>query len=212
MYILSFELFENLNVLNDNKYKSSLSQDEIINHLKGRGMKNPNSERAIMIGEGVVFFVCYSLSGKIVGFQRYIPDGVKNTSKEDTSKPLKYLTIKNSNEDLIVWGLHTYKINSPYLFVVEGVWDAYTLHLLGYPAIAVLSNDPSPLKSWLNTLSQTKIAICDNDVNNSGKKLIKFCDKSALTEGSKDLNDLYVGSGLNAVKKFIDKVLNDNML
>jgi len=62
------------------------------------------------------------------------------------------------------------------LFIVEGVFDAVKIHNAGYPCVAVLSNNPKILKSWLHILPLKIIAILDNDT--SSDKLGRLANKA----------------------------------
>lgn len=171
------------------------------NHLLFRKVSDFSS---MIIGDDCVVFVMYNLSGKISGYQRYIPNGVKHTNLQSKKSrlPLKYKTSVFPGE-LCMWGLHTYNKDSKYLFVVEGVFDAIMLHQLGLPAIATLTNDPKDLKQFFRTIPQKIVCICDND--EGGKKLAKYGDYSCFTV-QKDLNDMSERD-VEEFVKFLNKTL-----
>ena len=105
---------------------------------------------------------------------------------------------------IAVWGLESLDIMSDdFVFIVEGIFDAARINEAGYPALAVLCNNPDiSLKNWLKTLPQKKIVIYDND--KAGRKLIKLGDFSYSVPVGKDINDL---NPENA-KTFLDECLS----
>lgn len=176
------------------KLKDILNEVDILSHLKSRGV-DPNKTRVITDEKnGAAYFFLYNLSGKIVGYQRYNPTGSKEISgnKRQTKidiNLLKYKTYRGTGE-ISVYGIQTYDIKSKYLFVVEGIFDCIKIHNAGYPAIAVLSNDPSDsTKSWLKTLPQEIIVIADKD--DAGSRLRKVGNRSFVVPGEyKDLGEM----------------------
>lgn len=172
----------------------------MIEHLYSRRVR---SVASIIFSEGCCYFTLYNLSGQIVGYQRYSPTGVKVSKSNETSRKreevnlneIKYLTYVSEGQ-LGVFGLETYRVNEP-LFITEGIFDAKMVHEAGFSCIAVLSNDPVHLKSWLRTLPNVKIAILDND--KEGRRLAKYADLSFTSPGYKDLNEM----SLDQVKELI---------
>ena len=83
--------------------------------------------------------------------------------------------------------LESFHLSKDVLFVVEGIFDAARLTKLGHPAIATLSNKPTPdLLNFLQCLPRKIIAVCDND--SAGKSLAAFGDVALYTK-EKDLGD-----------------------
>jgi DNA primase len=122
----------------------------------------------------------YNLSGQVVGYQQYRPEGEKKP--QNNPKEGKYFTYRRK-DTLAVWGVESLALNSKVIFLTEGVFDACRLTKLGGTALAVLTNNPSPdLRNWLRMLNRKVVAVCDNDT--AGKKLAKFGDESVFTEGS----------------------------
>jgi len=171
---------------------------DIEQHLRDRGL-DPNKTNILIDKESnIAVFLLYNLSGVLVGYQQYNPNGTKNKVFDKTiadKDMMKYYTYLGKENDekkvkkIGVYGLHTYNRNSPVLFVVEGIFDAVKLHNLGLPAIATLSNDPKPFGQWLKLLPQKIIIIMDND--SSGNKLAKFGDKSVKVPNPwKDLGEM----------------------
>lgn len=176
------------------KLKDILNEIDIRQHLKDRGI-DFNKTRVIVDDENdAAYFFLYTLSGKLVGYQRYNPSGSKAISgnkrqtKVDPSL-LKYKTFRGIGE-ISVYGIETYDIKSKYLFVVEGIFDCIKIHNAGYPAIATLSNDPTDsTKSWLKTLPQEIITVVDKDP--AGEKLAKVGHRSVtVPDPYKDLGEM----------------------
>jgi hypothetical protein len=174
----------------------------ILEHLKERGV--PDSA-AVLVDEteGYAYFLLYNFSGKLVGVQRYLPDGYKerdraykkahNFGSLDESK-LKYLTkVTRENPErnipqLAVYGLHTLD-ERPFVFVVEGIFDAVKLESLGLPVIAVLANAPKKLVNFFFVLQKKVIVWKDRDKASEG--LDEVADVSITTpEPYEDLGDM----------------------
>lgn len=156
-------------------------------------------------------FPIYNLSGQMVGYQFYNPAGKKYIKRrEEVDRHLfKYYTFlsgKKFEKHMGVWGLESYDLQSKFLFIVEGIFDAIKIQNAGYSAIATLSNDPRrDLKRWLSTLPQTIVAILDNDIESrAGNKLAKFANIVAtVPEPYNDLGDM----PQSEVNEFIQNVL-----
>lgn len=163
----------------------------------------------VIQSDSCCYFKLWNLSGQLIGLQRHSPQGIKVSKSNETSRKLgskdldsiKYLTYVSPGQ-IGVFGLHTYKPNE-ILFITEGIFDAIMIHNAGYPAISMLSNNPKPFKSWLNTLPNYKIVIEDND--STGKRLGKFGDVSYVTPNPyKDLNEM----SQQEVDKFLHEIFN----
>jgi 5S rRNA maturation endonuclease (ribonuclease M5) len=147
--------------------------------------------------EDVAYFPLFNLSGKFLGYQRYNPKGAKGTASAKLPyRDKKYHPIISKEDSkkniyaLAVYGLHTLDKRN-YVFVVEGIFDAVKLIKLGEPVIAVLSNDPKPLKNFFFILQKKVIVIADND--KAGKKLKKIGNISLTTpDPYKDVGEMPV--------------------
>lgn len=187
----------------------------IIDHLKHRDV--PDTARVFVdIEENLAYFTLFNLSGKIVGFMRYNPVGHKARGKwRKETTLLKYKTVVTKENDernishLALYGLHTLD-ERPFVFVVEGIFDAVKLETLKLPVIATLTNDPKKLKNFFFILSQTKdiIAWLDRDV--SGKKLRKIAKHVIVTpEPYGDLGDMPIDEIKGAVGEELLRLRND---
>lgn len=137
--------------------------------------------------EGVYTFPLWNLSGQLVGYQQYRPDAEKG--RMENPRDMRYFTYlpKNTNT---AWGLETLNPKQLHLLVVEGIFDAVKLHNAGINALAVLANDPKPLKRWLDTLGYLIVPVCDGD--EAGKKLASLtnCAKVEQLPAGFDVGDM----------------------
>jgi len=173
------------------KYLLLFEAFDIESHLKDRGIDVKKTRTIIDKERGDTYFFLYNLSGQMVGYQKYNPDYPKaGQSKAVNPRLVKYFTLV-SEDKIGVWGLESLKFTDKYLFVVEGIFDAARIHECGYPAIAVLCNDPDhSTRSWISTLPQTKIVIFDND--KAGMRLKSAGDYAFSVTIGNDMNDLSI--------------------
>ena len=185
---------------------------DIEDHLKSRGIDMEKTHVVFDTKTNTATFFLYNISGQLVGYQYYNPHGSKSLDQKKADRRLmKYYTYVTGQKDekrLAVWGLESYDMKSSVLFVVEGIFDAVKIQNAGYPAIAILSNDPrQDLKTWLKTLPQTIIAVLDRDDNSSGNKLASTGDRSTMTPAPyKDLGDM----PQEEVNTFIKQILGNS--
>jgi hypothetical protein len=188
--------------------------NDIEQHLKDRGIDFNKTKVFFDKETNTATFLLYNLSGKLVGYQLYNPNGKKginysdktgkNLSKKDLMKYYTYITRESDKtKSIAVYGLDTYNPKSKYLFVVYGIFDAIKLHRQGLPCVAVLMNDPKSYKEWFGILPQKIIAILDNDENKAGNKLKGIADVSyTVYNPYNDLGDM----SDKEVKEFINSL------
>jgi hypothetical protein len=146
--------------------------------------------------ERVATFYLWNLSGQLVGYQQYRPEGEKKPN--NNPKEGKYFTYRKQ-PTLTVWGVESLHLTPNVVFVCEGLFDAARLTKRGVSALAVLSNNPTPdLRNWLTCLNRKVVAVCDNDA--AGRKLAKFGDVAVFCEDH-DLGD--------SSDEFVTKVLQN---
>ena len=167
-----------------------IAKENIEVNLKARGI-DPERLHVVMDKEtNTATFLLYNYSGQLVGFQRYNPQGTKKHEKDPML--MKYFTFLGDEGKLKktgVWGLDSIGVEDRYLFVTEGIFDITKIHNLGLPGIAVLSNDPRPLKPWLRAMNKKVIAIMDNDA--AGSKLRHIASVSfTVPDPYKDLGEM----------------------
>lgn len=112
-----------------------------------------------VISDTSATFMLYNLSGKLVGYQRYMP---LNQDKCRNDFDGRYYTYRVSDE-LCVFGLESYKPNST-VFITEGIFDAVRMTKRDCSAIALLTNAPnSSMLNFISLLPNKIVAIVDND-------------------------------------------------
>jgi len=126
----------------------------------------------------------WNLSGQLVGYQKYNPNGDKNGNDVLNAKYFTYI----SKGQIGVWGLETLHLNSRIVVICEGIFDACRVHNFRLPALAVLSNNPSHLRNFLSILGKKTISICDGD--KAGEMLSKYSSVNIQLSDGKDLGDL----------------------
>jgi len=159
-------------------------------HLRNRWFDTEKYPNMTVDAESATFRL-WNLSGKLVGYQTYTPSLPK--IHVDDPRQARYYTWvtkpeASKNAELAVWGLETVAWNGRYLFLTEGVFDACRLHWHGLPAVAVLSCNPVPLKSWLTAMPQHKVACVQGD--KAGSKLAKFGDSCVMLPEGEDVGSL----------------------
>ena len=126
-----------------------------------------------------------NLCGQLVGFQQYRP----NVLEKRTNHPsdARYFTYSQRGVTAC-WGLEVLDPNKKDLYLVEGIFKASALHMLGYNALALLTSSAKPMKSWLHTLNHNLIGIGDND--KAGDGIIRIAGKGFKLEKDIDEYDL----------------------
>lgn len=130
----------------------------------------------------ILTFYLWNLSGQLKGFQRYNWQGKKTISNSEEGK---YFSISPGGCE--VYGLEWLNPDLPVTFICEGIFDAISLLNFGN-AVAVLTNDPKPLKEQLRLLPGKKVVVCDND--KAGRKLAKYGDDYILCPEGEDPNSM----------------------
>lgn len=161
------------------------SEEEMIIHLKSRDvdfkLHNP------IISNESATFICYNLSGQIVGWQRYSPNRKSLCSNDPEGRYYSY----RSPSHISIFGLETYSLNSKCIFVTEGIFDCTRLTKRGATAFALLTNSPnSSMLNFLACLPQNIIAICDNDKGGEFlKKSLQNITSKFIVPRAKDLGE-----------------------
>lgn len=144
-------------------------------------------------------FPLWNLSGKLLGYQRYRPNGLKSLNN-DPREGRYFTRVFDSN--VAVWGLESWNLSNT-LFLTEGLFDAARLTARGFSAVAVFSNDLSvSAKRWLYSVKSNRnvVAVCDND--KAGMKLAKYGTSYHVVEGVKDMGDASDEYVTNFLKKY----------
>ena len=165
--------------------------ENIKKHLEDRGF--PTDAKIFIDTEGdIAYFPLYNLSGKLVGYQKYNPKGTKGKRGPSEDPKYKNIVTKENPEKGVsytaLYGLETLD-KRPFVFVVEGVFDAAKLMQLKLPVVAVLANDPKKLRNFFFVLQKKVIAWIDRD--KAGRKLRNLADYFIETpEPYKDLGEM----------------------
>ena len=174
-----------------------MGMQTVLEHLKSRHLDVELHRPMVDEVERVATFFLWNLSGEVVGYQQYRPEGDKKPN--NNPKLGKYFTYRQK-PTLGVWGVESLHLTPHVVFLTEGLFDAARLTQRGYSALACLTNNPQKdLKNWLQLLNRKVVAVCDNDV--AGRKLAKFGDTVVYCE-DKDLGD--------STDEFVTKVLQMN--
>lgn len=151
-------------------------------HLLSRGC-DPDNYHVHVDEVGMrATFMLYTLTGKLVGYQAYNPDGPKDRDGKDVQpRDLKYFTYATRSEvglldSVAVFGSERMDWWRRTVYLVEGVFDAIALHNLGLNALAALGNvgkgDRVPLRSLLRGLGMRVVAVVDGDA--AGEQLGRY--------------------------------------
>lgn len=145
-------------------------------------------------------FMLFNLSGQMVGYQQYRPDRPKNTSggRAGGYNPyeMRYFT-KIDRERFGFFGFPQLNPEDRTLYVVEGLFDACALHSLGKNAIAVLCNNPKPMREQIQVLGYNTVAVCDG--GREGRRLANVCNKSVTCPEGEDPSSMTEEALLNLI-------------
>lgn len=167
-------------------------------HLEYRKCFDP----AVTYDEVSASFPLYNFMGQLVGYQKYTPHALKQ-SKVLKPDELKYFTYTPTHK-VTAYGLHLLDSKYPYVFLVEGVFDACRLHRLGFNALAVLSCDPKHLKQWLGLLPYKLLALVDGDA--AGLKLAKYADAYVQCPTGEDVSSIDTSVLYNLINQLLKAV------
>lgn len=157
--------------------------EDFLIHLSNRKLVRDNSV-VVDFKNQLVYKYLYNLSGQLVGYQKYNWRGSKTKSNKGDGKYYTYITKESKNTKLAVMGLECVDITKT-LYIVEGMFELLWAQNYRLNCVAVLTNNPKPLKNWFNTLPCKTVALCQNDA--AGLKLKNLCDTHYVL--SKDLDE-----------------------
>ena len=174
------------------------SVEEMRKHLISRHvdleLHNPS------LTDRVATFLMYNLSGEVVGYQRYtpsFPSASPRDGRQSNVRDRRYYNYVSSGK-IGSFGVETFNLNVPCVFITEGVFDACRLTRRGLCAIAMLTNNPSSsMKNFLKLLGKPIVAVCDDDkagmkLRNSGHYFETVQDGKDLGECSEEFVDYLV--------------------
>lgn len=110
--------------------------------------------------ESILTVYLTNLSGQHVGFQQYRP--LVKDKKVNNAMLGRYFTYSQRGVNAC-WGIETLDTTKKDLYLVEGIFKASALHMLGHNALALLTANPKPMKIWLHTMPYNLIGVGDND-------------------------------------------------
>ena len=171
---------------------------KIREHLKSRGV-DPDQHSVLIDDENdIATFLIWDLSGRLAGYQQYNPNGTKQIRNDEKHRDqLKYFTFSGDEGDgsragkkkLTAWGFESFAPAQEVVFIAEGIFDAVKIQNAGYPALAVIANDPKHLRALFKALGVVIVAICDRD--DAGGKLANCAHLSFnVPEPYHDLGDM----------------------
>ena len=164
------------------------SIEEMRDHLISRHM-DLNAHRALLSPE-VATILMYNLSGQVVGYQRYnpsFPSAFPGDGKQSNLRDRRYYNYITKGQ-IGLFGLETFNLDVPCVFITEGVFDACRLTSKGACAFAMLTNNPSSsMRNFLDSLGKPVVAVCDDD--QAGVKLRKCGHYHETVKGAKDLGE-----------------------
>ncbi len=150
---------------------------------------NLDVHKAILSSE-VATILLYNLCGQIVGYQRYnpsFPSAFPGDGKQSNLRDRRYYNYVTKGQ-IGLFGVETFSLHAPCVFITEGIFDACRLTNKGACAFAMLTNNPSTsMRNFLSSLGKPVVAICDNDT--AGIKLQKCGHYFEYVRDAKDLGD-----------------------
>lgn len=163
----------------------------LVKHLLSRNYDPSRYVNQVLdLDNSVLTVYLTNLAGQFNGYQQYRP--LVKEKRVNHPSEARYFTYSQRGVNAC-WGLETLNPRNKDLYLVEGIFKASALHMLGYNAIALLTSNPKPMKSWLHTLPYNLIGIGDND--NAGKGMAKIAGKGFQSDKDLDeytLDDLYL--------------------
>lgn len=153
-------------------------KDDLITHLLKRNFDPTRYKNLVLDCDAKVLTVYLpNLVGQFTGFQQYRPLVAEKRVNNATDG--RYFTYSQRAVNAC-WGLETLDTSKKDLYIVEGIFKASALHMIGENALAVLTANPKPMQSWLHTLPFNLIGIGDND--KAGRYMMKIAGQGFQSE------------------------------
>jgi 5S rRNA maturation endonuclease (ribonuclease M5) len=170
----------------------------MVNHLESRDIDFALHKP--IVNNDSATFMCYNLSGQLVGWQRYAPNRKSMCSNNPDGRYYSY-RIKHH---ISIFGLETYRLDAKCVFITEGIFDTARLTKRGMTAFALLTNSPnSSMINFLECIPQRKVVICDNDKGGDFlRKSLKYSTKDFIVPNRKDLGEESVEFVENIIKTY----------
>ena len=172
-------------------------------HLKTRDCDPSLYDVVVDEVSGIATFRLYNFAGKVVGFQTYNPSAPKTRNNMDPreQKYFSYHIKEGYKSALGFFGMERFDKSKGLVFLTEGIFDAIKVHCIGHNCLALLSNDPKRIKSYLRTMPYRYVAICDGD--KAGRKLAKMGHSYITMPEGKDLGDMTLDEVRLTLKEYI---------
>lgn len=133
----------------------------LIKHLLTRHYDPSRYTNQVLdVDNNVLTVYLTNLAGQFAGFQQYRPE--VEFKRLNLPSEARYFTYSQRGVNAC-WGLEVLDRTKEDLYLVEGIFKASALHMLGHNALALLTANPKPMKSWLHTLPYNLIGIGDGD-------------------------------------------------
>lgn len=170
------------------------SMDSMLDHLHTRHMDTNLHTVWVDEENRTATFPLWTLTGRMAGYQLYRPAANKMKKNDELGRYYTYRgdkLITRHVQSVAVWGMESWSLSKT-LFVTEGIFNACRLTRLGYSAVAVLSNDPSPSTLlWLMMVRQMRPVVAVCDPGPAGVKLAKTGHQSHVVNvPGRPLDDL----------------------
>ena len=150
----------------------------LLKHLLSRNYDPSRYRNQVLdMSDNVLTVYLSNLSGQFVGFQQYRPE--VESKRLNDPREARYFTYSQRGVNAC-WGIETLDRSKPDLYLVEGIFKASALHMLGYNAFALLTANPKPMKSWLHTLPFNLIGVGDGD--KAGAGMVRIAGKGFQSE------------------------------
>lgn len=173
-----------------------MTHNKLHKHLQSRGLTNYQQYGMTVTDNQSLYIPLWNLSGQLVGFQTYIPDGERKHSKNLPATDMKYYTsvskLRTKQSNVAMFGLSHICKHDRVLFVVEGVFDAISIHNCNRNAVAILGVGSAVNRQIFNQLSvigYKTVAVCDGD--EAGSNLQKYTDDYIILPRNTDANDMH---------------------
>lgn len=150
----------------------------LVKHLLSRNYDPTRYVNQVLDVDNCILTVYLTnLVGKFVGFQQYRP--LIKEKRVNNAVEGRYFTY-SPRQTTACWGLETLDTTKKDLYIVEGVFKASALHMLGHNALALLTSNPVGMKSWLHTLPYNLVGIGDAD--KAGRSIPKIAGQGFQSE------------------------------
>jgi len=161
-------------------------RNNIKEHLLERHLNLELHHPVLDLELNIATFYCYNLSGQIVGYQQYNPNGDKKIFNSKLEG--RYYTYRKL-PTVSLFGTESLYQSNGVIYLTEGVFDAARMTNVGQSALATLTNNPpKDYKNYLQMLGRPIVVVCDND--SAGKQLLPYGDYvEVVPDEVKDLGE-----------------------